>query len=53
MLMKNILMQLMRYVCAFLKYQSGPKVALDFRKNFIISMAIFPLSEAMANKWIA
>ena len=41
-------MQLVRYVCAFLIYPSWPKVALDFKYNFIYSMDIFPLSETMA-----
>ena len=45
---KNISMQLARYVCAFLKYPLGQKVALDLKYNFILSMAILPLSEAMA-----
>ena len=45
---KNISMQLWRYVHAFLKYPLGPKGALDFKYNFILFMAIFPLSEAMA-----
>ena len=40
-------MQLARHVRAFLKYSLGPKVALDLKYNFIWSMAIFPLSEAM------
>ena len=36
---KNISIQLARYVCAFLKYASGPKVALDLKYNFISSKA--------------
>ena len=44
---KNISMQLVRYMHAFLKYPLEPKVALDFKYNFISSMAIFPSSEAM------
>ena len=34
-------MQLAVYMCAFLKYPLGPKVALDCKHNFILSMAIF------------
>ena len=41
-------MQLAGYVWTFLKYQSRPKVALDLEYNFILSTAIFALSEAMA-----
>ena len=41
-------MQLMKYVCVFLTYPSGPTVALDLKYNFILSIAIFPISEAMA-----
>ena len=44
---KNISLQLARYVHLFPKCPSGPKVALDFKYNFILSVAIFPLSEAM------
>ena len=45
---KNISMQLVRYVCVFLKYPSEPKVAFDLKYNFILSIAIFPLWETVA-----
>ena len=41
-------MQLARHMSTSLKYPLGPKVALDFRYNFILSMTIFLLSGAMA-----
>ena len=39
---------LVQYMCSFLKYPLGPKMALDFKYNFILSMAASPLSEVIA-----